>query len=75
MTDVLAILWSPVRFIRTRCKQPIALAAPFAIFVGAMFAVPETSTSAMVPLRILRVVTAPGAIFAVVTELSTRWVV
>ena len=36
MSDVLGILWSPVRTIRARCEQPIALGIPFAIFVGAL---------------------------------------
>lgn len=36
MTDVLGILWSPVRFIKKRCKGEIALVMPFVIFLGAL---------------------------------------
>ncbi len=36
MAEALEILWSPIRFMRARCREDIKLAAPFVIFVGAL---------------------------------------
>ncbi len=36
MAEALEILWSPIRFMRARCREEIQLAMPFAIFIGAL---------------------------------------
>lgn len=36
MAEALEILWSPIRFMRARCKEDIKIALPFVIFVSAL---------------------------------------